>query len=97
MKISYAILTHNEGDYIENLLSFLVKNIRVEDEIVVVDDYSTDIKTKDTLERFKDHIILNYRKFDGDATQKNFLNSHCTGDYILQLDADELMSKSILS
>jgi glycosyltransferase involved in cell wall biosynthesis len=96
MKISYAILTHNEGDYIENLLSFLVKNIRVEDEIVVVDDYSTDIKTKDTLERFKDHIILNYRKFDGDATQKNFLNSHCTGDYILQLDADELMSQEFI-
>ena len=42
MKISYAILTHNEGDYIEKLLKFLVENIREEDEIVVVDDYSKD-------------------------------------------------------
>ena len=43
MKISYAILTHNEGQYIDTLLSFLTTNKRLEDEIVVVDDFSTDL------------------------------------------------------
>ena len=96
MKISYAILTHNEGDYIEKLLKFLVENIRQEDEIVVVDDYSKDKKTVKVLEKFKKHITLYQREFDGDATQKNYLNTKCTGDYILQLDADELFKKEFI-
>lgn len=96
MKLSYAILTHNEGDYIEKLLSFLVKHKRQEDEIVVVDDYSDDELTKSILDKYKQNITLEYRTFDGDYTQKNYLNSLCTGDYILQLDADELISKKFL-
>jgi glycosyltransferase involved in cell wall biosynthesis len=96
MKISYAILTHNEGHYIEKLLSFLTKNKRVEDEIVVVDDFSDDELTKSILDQYKDQIILQYRVFDGDATQKNYLNSFCTKDYILQLDADELISEELI-
>ena len=96
MKISYAILTHNEGEYIEKLLTFLVDNIRPEDEIVVVDDYSKDKKTVDTLTKFKDNIQLYYREFDGDATQKNYLNTKCTGDYILQIDADEIFKKEFI-
>jgi len=96
MKISYAILTHNEGEYIDKLLTFLVENKREEDEIVIVDDNSTDEKTIEVLEKFKSNIVVKSRVFDGDATQKNFLNSHCTGDYILQLDADELMTSEFI-
>jgi glycosyltransferase involved in cell wall biosynthesis len=93
MKISYAILTHNEGNYIEKLIPFLLEYKREEDEIVIVDDYSDDQLTKYILEKYKSDIILDYRVFDGDASQKNYLNSKCTGDYILQLDADELISE----
>lgn len=96
MKISYAILTHNEGEYIENLLSFLIKNKRLEDEIVIVDDFSEDELTKQILEKYKPNINLHYRTFDGDHTQKNYLNSLCTGDFILQLDADELVYKELI-
>lgn len=96
MKISYGILTHDEGEYIETLLSFLVNNKRPEDEIVVVDDFSTDELTKSILEKYKDHITLHYREFDGDELQRNFLNSKCTGDYILQLDADELLTPTFI-
>lgn len=96
MKISYAILTHNEGDYIAELLTLLTTYKRDIDEIVVVDDYSDDEKTKFILNDFKDLITLDYRVFDGDHTQKNYLNSKCTGDYILQLDADELVKPEFL-
>jgi glycosyltransferase involved in cell wall biosynthesis len=96
MKISYAILTHNEGDYIAELLTLLTTYKRDIDEIVVVDDYSDDEKTKSILNDFKDLITLDYRTFDGDHTQKNYLNSKCTGDYILQLDADELVKPEFL-
>jgi glycosyltransferase involved in cell wall biosynthesis len=97
MTISYAILTHNEGEYIETLLSFLTTYKRDEDEIVVVDDFSDDELTKSVLNKYKDQITLQYRVFDGDATQKNYLNSLCTKDYILQLDADELVSLDFLN
>jgi glycosyltransferase involved in cell wall biosynthesis len=96
MKISYAILTHNEGEYINVLLTFLTTNKRPQDEIVVIDDFSTDELTKNYLEKFKNDIILDYRVFDGDHTQKNYLNSKCSGDYILQLDADELVTKEFI-
>jgi glycosyltransferase involved in cell wall biosynthesis len=93
MTISYAILTHNEGNYIQELIPFLLKNKRIYDEIVIVDDYSDDQITKDILDKYKSEIVLKYREFDGDASQKNYLNSICAGDYILQLDADELVSE----
>ena len=96
MKISYAILTHNEGQYIETLLSFLTTNKRPEDEIVVVDDFSTDLETIEILKKYNHQIKLDYRTFDGDHTQKNHLNSICTGDYILQLDADELVKPEFI-
>jgi glycosyltransferase involved in cell wall biosynthesis len=96
MKISYAILTHNEGEYIAKLLTLLSTYKRDIDEIVIVDDYSDDEKTKFILNDFKDLITLDYRTFDGDHTQKNYLNSKCTGDYILQLDADELVKPEFL-
>jgi glycosyltransferase involved in cell wall biosynthesis len=97
MTISYAILTHNEGEYIETLLSFLTTYKRDEDEIVIVDDFSDDELTKSVLDKYKNQITLQYRVFDGDATQKNYLNSLCTKDYILQLDADELVSLDFLN
>jgi glycosyltransferase involved in cell wall biosynthesis len=97
MTISYAILTHNEGEYIETLLTFLTTYKRDEDEIVIVDDFSDDELTKSVLDKYKNQITLQYRVFDGDATQKNYLNSLCTKDYILQLDADELVSLDFLN
>jgi glycosyltransferase involved in cell wall biosynthesis len=96
MKISYAILTHNEGEYIDKLLTLLTTYKRSIDEIVIVDDYSDGELTKSILDTYKDQITLHYRTFDGDHTQKNYLNSQCTGDYILQLDADELVSPEFL-
>ena len=97
MKISYAILTHNEGECIAELLTLLTTYKRDIDEIVVVDDYSNDERTKFILNDVKDLIKLEYRTFDGDHTQKNYLNSLCSGDYILQLDADELVSLEFLN
>jgi glycosyltransferase involved in cell wall biosynthesis len=96
MKISYAILTHNEGECIADLLTLLLTYKRDIDEIVIVDDYSDNEKTKSILNDLKDLIKLEYRTFDGDHTQKNYLNSLCTGDYILQLDADELVQPEFL-
>ena len=47
MKISYSMLVHNETDTLEKLLKFLVKWKNDDDEIVILDDYSDNERTKD--------------------------------------------------
>jgi glycosyltransferase involved in cell wall biosynthesis len=95
MKISYAILTHNEGEYIEQVLKFLTDNKGLNDEIVVVDDYSSDPLSKAILEEYEGMGLIKLFKRELNSNfgeQKNYLTSLCSGDYIFQIDADELPS-----
>ena len=50
MNISYSILTHNETDSLLELLNYLVNNIDEGDEIVILDDFSDNPKTKEILD-----------------------------------------------
>ena len=96
MKISYSILTHNEDESLQKLLEFLVKHKDEEDEIVILDDYSDNTKTIEILDVMTSmhemtfeqrHLLKDY------AGQKNHLKNMCTGDYIFNLDADEMPNK----
>ena len=99
MKISYSILTHNETDSLLKLIEFLVKHKDREDEIVILDDYSDNEKTKEILDtmcsiheiKFEQRHLLN--DFAG---QKNYLKNMCTGDYIFNLDADEIPHRNLM-
>ena len=99
MKISYSILTHNEDKSLLKLLEFLVQHKDEEDEIVILDDYSDNPKTIEILDVMTSmhemtfeqrHLLKDY------AGQKNYLKNMCTGDYIFNLDADELPHKSLI-
>ena len=99
MKISYSILTHNETKSLEKLLKFLVKWKNDGDEIVILDDYSDDKKTKQILDFYvsTEDIIYEQRSLNNDyATQKNYLKSMCSGDYSFNLDADEMISRWLI-
>ena len=104
MKISYAIPVCNEHVELENLLDFLENHIQVEDEVVVQCD-----KGNTTPEVYK--VLDSERYSDGFRRQlkviefplnghfsnfKNNLKEHCTGDWIFQIDADELPHESLL-
>ena len=94
MKISYAITVCNELEEITRLLNFLIKAKRKEDEIVILFDKKkgtpevwqriSELKGDDCCsyhaKTFKHHF----------ADWKNQLTKLCTGDYIFQIDADEL-------
>ena len=95
INISYSILTHNETDSLINLIEFLVKYKDEDDEIVILDDYSDDEKTKQILDYYvsANDIVFEQRNLLGDfATQKNYLKSMCSGDYSFNLDADEIVT-----
>ncbi len=100
MKISYSLLTHNETDSLLKLIEFIVKHKDEEDEIVILDDYSDNEKTKEILDtmcsiheiKFEQrHLLKDY------AGQKNHLKNMCSGDYIFNLDADELPNKWLIT
>ena len=99
MKISYSMLTHNETDSLLKLIEFIVKHKDEKDEIVILDDYSDNEKTKEILDTMcsihnitfeQRHLLKEY------AGQKNQLKNMCTGDYIFNLDADELPNKWLM-
>jgi hypothetical protein len=97
MKISYAITVCNEFIEIQRLLPFLTKNKREEDEIVVFFDTNNGTEeVENYLKSLKNIRRIGYH-FDGHfANLKNALTEACLGDYIFQIDADELPSKYLM-
>ena len=94
MKISYAITVCNELEEIKRLIDFLHQYIRPEDEIcVLLDKPKASQQLIDQLYRYSssDWIILKESIFQGHfADWKNELTRMCSGDYIFQIDADEI-------
>ena len=96
MKISYAILACVELVELNKLLPFLHKHKRKEDEIVVLlDDTTYTALVEEVAEKYADKI--KYRSLDNDfASQKNALIQMCDGDYIFNIDADELPHENLM-
>jgi len=100
MKISYAITVCNENDETVRLIKFLHKNKRPEDEIcVLLDTPRTTGWLQGQLYKFSsnEHIRLIESAFQGDFSKwKNELNEMCKGDYIFNIDADEMPSENLI-
>lgn len=100
MKISYAITVCNEFVEIQKLVLFLLKHKRDKDEIVILYDYRNGDKG---IEEFlRSHSVNSefiWHKGDFNhhfADWKNHLTDLCTGDYIFQIDADEIPNKQLI-
>jgi len=94
MKISYAITVCDEFEEIQRLVNFLQKHKRFEDSIVVLYDIN---KGHEGIEQFLRAKSVNCEiawlpgEFDGHfANWKNKLTEMCDGDWIFQIDADEI-------
>ena len=103
MVISYAITTHNEAEEINRLLEFLIHNTDPEDEIVILDDFSNE-ETQQVFQSWiqqygdKKTIKLEQRALNKNfAEQKNYLTRMCSGDYIINIDADEIPHETLVN
>jgi len=95
MRISYALTVCNEFLEIQRLIDFLLEHKRDQDEIVIVFDSNNGSKSIEEYLRAKSVNGSKFRwypfSFEGDfSSLKNYLTKNCVGDYIFQIDADEL-------
>lgn len=89
VKISATIITFNEEKKIERCLESL---LGIADEIIVVDSNSTD-RTAEICARYP--VIVVKHPFQGYIAQKNFAVAQASNDFILSLDADEVLSREL--
>ena len=87
-KLSVAIITYNEEGNIERALS----SVDFADEIIIVDSFSTD-NTVEICKKFTDKI--HPREFAGHVDQKNFALSLAENDWVLSIDADEVVTDKL--
>tara|TARA_B100000029_G_scaffold481403_1_gene530447 strand:+ start:1233 stop:1859 length:627 start_codon:yes stop_codon:yes gene_type:complete len=93
LKISYAITVCNEEVELQRLVSILLKNKQLQDEIVIT--YDSNNGSKGVEEYLRTHSVngefsWHPYKFDGNFSDlKNYTKSMCSGDFIFHLDADE--------
>lgn len=86
--ISVVIITKNEERHLPECL----ESVRWAEEIVVVDDESTD-RTVDIARAYTDKVLV--RKMDVEGKQRNFAYDQATCTWILSLDADERVSPAL--
>ena len=101
MKISYAITVCNEHKEINKLLTFLFEHKRKEDQVVVQMDKTSTKEVIDICERFEskmydEYKLIQYSLDKNFAQYKNKLNSNCNGDWIFQIDADEVPNEYLI-
>jgi glycosyltransferase involved in cell wall biosynthesis len=86
--LSVVVVTLNEEERIRECLD----SVAWADEVIVVDAESQD-KTAAIAREATDHVIV--RPWPGFAAQKNFGLDRATGDWVLSLDADEIVSPAL--
>ncbi len=87
-KLSACIITYNE----ERNIGDCLKTLAWADEIIVVDAFSQD-RTAEIARQFTDKVFQN--RWPGFVQQKNFALSKATYDWVLALDADEVVSEQL--
>ena len=98
MKISYGITVCNEHEELQHLIEFLFPIIDKEDEIVIVyDENRVTGEVLDVIDHHQDKVSAFPFDFQQNFLEnKNYMNSECKGDYIFQIDADEIPSEALV-
>jgi glycosyltransferase involved in cell wall biosynthesis len=91
LRVSVIISTYNRGDHLPATLDCLLQQTRVPDEIIVVDDGSTD-HTQDVLKRYGPPVISLWQANQGLSAGRNRGLELATGDLIAFLDSDDLLA-----
>ncbi len=92
IRITYGLTVCNEAAELDRLLAFLLEHKDRRDEVIVLQDTTVvDEAVTAVINRYRPHLIWEQSRLNGDfATFKNQLIDKASGDYLFQLDADEV-------
>jgi glycosyltransferase involved in cell wall biosynthesis len=88
INISVYVLTKNEEKHIRKC----IESVKWADEIVIVDDFSTD-STIEISKSMGCKVVQN--KFEYFGKQRNFALTQCSNDWVICLDADEMITPKL--
>ena len=96
-KVSVIIPVYNDGPYLQEALQSVLNQPYQDFEIILVDDGSTDVVTQKLLnetEQAKIHVF--FKEHAGVSLARNYAINKATGEYVLPLDADDLLGEAFL-
>ena len=95
-KVSVIIPCYNDGEYLEDAIQSVVKQTYRDIEIIVVNDGSTSKSTMKCLFEIESKYSLKLiHTFNlGPSVARNKAIQACSGEFILPLDADDLIAES---
>ena len=101
--ISFIVPAYNARKTIKKCLESLINqsNTKLDYEIIVVDDGSTDETSEFIKEKFSDALLkakirLYNKENDGIASARNYGASKASGDYYIYVDSDDFVESSLL-
>ena len=103
IKFSVVISAYNVEEYLPGLLQDLLEQTYNNFEVILVDDCATDqtgAVAESYLQAFRgkqaDYVVIHKPENEGLSMARNTGISHAAGDYILFLDADDGVEKTLL-
>ncbi len=87
-RLSVVILTKNE----EARIGCCLESVKWADEIIVVDDESSD-GTLEIVKKYTDKVFI--RKMDVEGRHRNWAYAKAVNDWVLSLDADEVVTPEL--
>ena len=99
--ISYTITVCNEAEELNLLLGYLLKHISNDDEVVIQADsekLTSEVEdvVSEYIDKFSKLIYLKFPLNDNFSDFKNNLKSHCSKEWIFNIDADEVPSEFLI-
>ena len=94
-RISVIIPCYNYARYLGDAIDSVLRQQGMDLEIIVVDDGSTD-DTAGVSRRYGDTATYIYQENQGLSAARNTGLANCTGEFVLFLDADDLLGKKTL-
>lgn len=95
MDISIIVPVYNVEKYLDRCLESLLEQEKVETEILIIDDGSTDNsgKISDIYQKKYNNIYVYHKKNEGLGLTRNYGMDRARGDYILFVDSDDYINK----
>lgn len=95
LQFSIVIPCFNYAGYVDSAIQSALSQTYKNFEVIVVDDGSTD-NSVDIIKRYRDQIVLVEQENAGPSAARNAGIARATGNFILPLDADDVISNRFL-